>query len=104
MAGDIFFTDSRAWSSSSNGFVDMMTRAISKCRVNEDSLVQILSNAEEIRCLGINLQEDRALQMGLTERVLEAARDKLQELRAIQHSIPTILESSRNWWLPRNHI
>ena len=82
MAGDIFFTDSRVWSSSSNWIVDIMTRAISKCRANEDSLVQILSNAEDIRCLGINLQKDRNVRIALTERVLEAAQDKRQELSA----------------------
>ncbi len=81
MAGDIFFTDSRVWSSSSNFFVDIMTRAISKCGANEDSLIQTLRTAERIRCLGINLQENRSMKIVLTERVLQAARGKLEELR-----------------------
>ena len=83
MAGDIFFTESRAWSSSSNGFVDMMERAIRKCHANEAPLIKIFSEAEELRSLGINLRKDRGLQAALTQRILEAAADKLQELRSM---------------------
>jgi hypothetical protein len=82
MAGDIFFTDSSAWSTSSVSFVDIMMRAVKNCRTDEDALIQILSTAEKIQCLGINLQHSRSTKIALTERVLEAARDKLQELRA----------------------
>ena len=93
MAADIFFTDSIAWSSSSVGFVDLITRAIGKCRSNEQPLVQILSEAEEIRCLGINLQVDRGLQIILTERVLEAALETLQELNADPATHPAEISS-----------
>jgi hypothetical protein len=80
MAGDVFFSDNRIWSSNSIGFVDIMKRAIKKCRDSEPLLVNIFSDAEELRSFGINLYEDRNLQAVLTERVLEAARDGLQEL------------------------
>ena len=82
MAGCIFFTDTRVWSSSSVGFADIIERAAAKCRENEDLLVQALWDAESIRSLDINLCTTRSLQLRLTERVLEAAQDKLQELCA----------------------
>jgi hypothetical protein len=82
MAGDVFFTADRIWSSNSIGFVDLMQRAGRKCRAGEDSLVRIFADAEELRSLGINLHTDRQMQSVLSERVLEAARDHLQELRA----------------------
>lgn len=82
MAGDIFFTESLVWCTNSSFFIHIMKLAIGRCRPYETPLVRILSEASQIRCLGINLIEDRRLQIALTERVLEAAQDMLQELRA----------------------
>jgi hypothetical protein len=82
MAGDIFFTDQRVWSSNSIGFVDMMERSIKLCRDDEALLVSNFSQAMEVRCLGLNLCKDRDLRIALTERMLEAASKHLQELHA----------------------
>ncbi len=92
MAGDIFFTKDRVWLANSNSFVDIIERAIAECRAGEDMLVQVLSDAEAIRSLGVNLEEDRHVQMALTERVLEAAQGKLQELRARPRTRPDEIE------------
>ena len=93
MAADIFFTDQRAWSSSSKRFVDIIRRAIGKCHSHERSLVQILREAERIRCLGVNMQRDRGVQAALTERVLQAATDQLQVLRGDPTTDPDDIKS-----------
>ena len=93
MAGDIFFTDARIWSSNSIGFDDMMARAIKRCRDDETLLVTMFHHAEEVRCLDINLCDDRNLQAALAERILEAARDSLHELRANPMSRPETIRS-----------
>ena len=88
MAGDIFFTKDRVWLANSNGFVDIIERAIAACRAGEDLLVQILSDAEAVRSLGVNLEADRDVQIALTERVLEAAQGMLQALRTNPRTQP----------------
>jgi hypothetical protein len=93
MGGDIFFARDRVWQASSNAFVEIIERAISGCRAGEELLVQILSDAETIRSLGINLEEDRRLQTALTERVLDAAQGKLQELLANPNTHPDEVEA-----------
>jgi len=60
----------------------MMRRATKKCHRDEPELLSMFSEAEEVRCLSINLCENRDMQSGLTERILDAAREKLEELRA----------------------
>jgi hypothetical protein len=82
MAGDIFFTSQRSWSSNSIGFVDIMQRAISACADDEVALRDRFSHAEEIRSLDINLEPDRGFRLLLTERVLDVARTRLEELLA----------------------
>lgn len=92
MAADIFFTEIRAWSSSSAFFCDIMQRSISKCRNTEDSLIQVLLEAEEGRCLSIDLEEDHCDRVTLTERVLEGSQEILQELSADPATHPETLK------------
>jgi len=82
MAGDIFFTDSKVWSSNKLGLILMMRRATKNCHKDEAELVSMLSEAEEVRCLGINLCESHDMQLRLTELMLDAARERLEELLA----------------------
>src|SRR5262245_52112792 len=82
MAGAIIFTKSRMWTSSSNFFCDIMTGAMEKCRASDERLVPILLIAEKTGFLSINREEDYNLQILLAERVREAAREKLEKLRA----------------------
>ena len=88
MAGDIVFMNNRVWSSSSATFEDVMALAIRRCPGGETVLVQLLSKANRIRCLSIGRCPDRNVQLVLTECVLEAAQDKLQELRAVPTTHP----------------
>src|SRR4051812_17490607 len=91
MAGDIFFTNSRVWLTSSAYFEDLMARAIGKCTADEAAQIEIFSEAQPIRRLGLNLLDDRKLQAALTRRVLEAASEDLQELRADPKTDPRTL-------------
>ncbi len=91
MAGDIFFTDSLVWSASSNGIVDIIRRAIQQCHRDEDAIIAILTESEEIRCLGINLVEQRELKVRLTQLIMEVARGKLEELQRDPDACPVEL-------------
>src|SRR4051812_41788076 len=82
MAGDVFFSLDRVWSSNSIGFSDLMRRAMRKCRDAEAPLVRAFSKAEDVQCLAMDLLEDPTEQAALTARLLEAAREDLDELRA----------------------
>ena len=83
MAGTLFFDEThRVWSSSSNFFCDVIERAIKKCGGDEAILKAILTNAEEIRLLAIYEHNQPDIQAALTKRVLEAAQEKLKDLRA----------------------
>src|SRR5436305_88325 len=80
MAGSIFFSDNLVWSSNSLGFIHIMDRAIKKCGKDDASLIRAFSDAEGLRSLDINLHENGTLQKALTERLLDAARDVLNDL------------------------
>jgi len=83
MAGTLFFDKNhRVWSSSSNFFCDVIERAIKKCGGDEAILKTILTDAEEIRILAIYEHNQPNIQAALTKRVLEAAQEKLKDLRA----------------------
>lgn len=83
MAGTLYFDENdRVWLSSSNAFCDLMERAVKRCGGDEALLKTILTNAEEIRILAIYEHTQPDLRAALTMRVLEAAQEKLKELRA----------------------
>ena len=92
MAGDVFFSQERVWSSNSIGFSDIMQRAIRKCRDTEALLVRAFSEAEDMQCLGINLLEPKE-QAAITARLLEAAREDLEELRVNSGAQPEEVKS-----------
>lgn len=79
MAGDIFFTESRAWSSNTNGFLDIINRAISRAYPADASIVRCLSIGAEIRLLDIDTQVEQEHRLRLTELVLQSAADALAE-------------------------
>ena len=93
MAGDIFFTTQRIWSSNSIGFVDIIQRAIGRCRDDEVALRERFVIAEEIRSLDINLEPDRNLRVLLTERVLDVARKRLEDMDADRATHPDEVRS-----------
>lgn len=91
MAGFVYFTKKRYWSSSSFGFIDMMERAIAKCCDWESSLVEAFQFGVDVRSLWLE-NYDHNMQLALTERILDAARECLQELRADSGGDPVDVE------------
>lgn len=92
MAGAIFLTKSNTiWTVSSNAFIELLERTISRCSTDEQPLAQVLNRALDVRCLDI-AQTEPDLQSRLVALLLNASRETLQVVRLDPKASPDYIE------------
>jgi len=82
MAADILFGCGRSWSALTAGFNEIMGRAKRLCGPDDAEIADAFAFAQVVGCLAIYEYQDRNVRIRLTQKILIAAREFVDELTA----------------------